>query len=116
MSRQEGDISSSLSLYRSAIRLTQELPAARSGKYRPLWTDNDQVMAYGREGDMPSDQLIVLTNFNLEYDIEVPVAESHFVIGEVVLSSRYVEQNPQRVDLRVGMKLAPSETVVVKKA
>lgn len=116
VSRQEGDISSSLSLYRSAIRLTQELPAARSGKYRPLWTDNDQVMAYGREGDMPSDQLIVLTNFNQEYDIEVRVPESHFVIGEVVLSSRDVEQNPQRVDLRVGMTLAPSETVVVKKA
>lgn len=116
VNRQEGDTASSLSLYRAAIRLSQRLPAAREGKYRPLWTDSDQVMAYGREGERPADQLIVLVNFNAEHEIEVRVPESHFVIGEVVLSSRDVEQNPQRVDLRVGVTLAPSEALVVKKA
>lgn len=116
VNRQEKDERSSLNLYRAAIRLSRELPAALSGRYRSLWTDNDQVMAYGREDSESGDQLIVLINFNKEHSMEVRVPESHFVIGEAVLSSRDVTQSVRRVDLRVGVELAPSEALVIEKA
>ncbi len=116
VTRQEGDNKSSLALYRAALRLCHDLPAARTGKYCSLQTDNDQVLAYGREDEGTGAQLIVLTNFNHEHAIKACVPESSFVIGEVVLSSLEVEQKNQRVDVRVGVTLAPNESLVIVRA
>ena len=113
--RQKQHDTSSLSLYRAAIRLTHELPSAQNGKYVPLHTDNDQVMAYGREDEGTGDQLIVLVNFSRDKQGSVRVSDSHFVIGEQVLSSISVEQSSHRVDVRAGVALEPDEVSVIKK-
>lgn len=113
--RQKQHETSSLSLYRAAIRLTHELPAAQNGRYVPLHTDHDQVMAYGREDEETGDQLVVLVNFSRDKQGSVRVSDSHFVIGEQVLSSLSVEQGGHRVDVRAGVALEPDEVLVIKK-
>lgn len=113
--RQKQHDTSSLSLYRAAIRLTHELPAAQNGTYVPLHTDNDQVLAYGRQDEEAGDELVVLVNFSRDKQGSVRVSDSHFVIGEQVLSSLAVEQNTHRVDIRAGVALEPDEVLVIKK-
>lgn len=113
--RQKQHDTSSLSLYRAALRLCHELPAAISGEYRPLHTDNEQVLAYGREDVDTGDQLVVLVNFSRDKQGNVRVTDSDFVIGELVLSSLDVEQNTRRVDIRAGVALEPDEALVIKK-
>lgn len=110
--RQKQHDKSSLALYRAAIRLCHELPAAVRGHYVPLHTDHDQVLAYGREDD--GDKLIVLVNFSRDQQQNVKVTDSRFVIGEAVLSSVDVEQNIHRVDVRAGVALAPDEALVIR--
>lgn len=113
--RQKQHSTSSLSLYRAAIRLSHELPAVRNGKYVQLHTDSDQVLAYGREAQLPEEQLVVLANFSRDKHGSVRVTDSRFVIGEIVLSSHHVEEANRRVDLRAGVTLEPDEVVVIKK-
>lgn len=113
--RQKQHEKSSLSLYKAAIRLCHELPAAMTGGYVPLRTDSDQVLAYGREDDETGDKLVVLVNFTRNKQASVKVLDSHFVIGGVILSSANVEQANRRVDLRAGVTLDSDEAIVIKK-
>lgn len=112
--RQELDKRSSLSLYRSALRLNHEYDAALYGAYVSLRAESDCVLAYGRETE-DGDQLIVLTNFSSEEQLGVKVPDSLFVLGESVLSSVSVEEELRRVDLRAGVNIAPYESIVLRK-
>lgn len=113
--RQKQHEKSSLNLYKAAIRLCHELPAAMAGRYVSLRTDSDQVLAYGREDEETGGQLVVLVNFTRNKQASVKVLDSHFVIGEVILSSINVEQTNRRVDLRAGLTIDPDEAIVIKK-
>lgn len=113
--RQKQQSTSSLALYKAALRLCNELPATVSGGYVPLHTDHDQVLAYGREDEETGDQVVVLVNFARDKQGSVRVTDSRFVIGEVILSSLHVEETNRRVDLRAGVALEADEAVVIKK-
>lgn len=111
--RQETYHKSSLSLYKAVIHLSSELSALRIGKYVSQHTDNDQVLAYAREDDEGS-KALVLVNFSRDPQPNVKVTDSHFVIGEAVLSSIDVEQRVHRVDVRAGVSLGPDEALVIR--
>ena len=113
VNRQEHEPRSSLALYRAAIRLCRELPAAASGEYVPLHTDNDQVLAYGRE-DEDGNQLVVMVNFSRDKQGGIKVTDSRFVIGEAVLSSVNVTEQIKRIDLRAGVTLEADESLVIR--
>lgn len=111
LARQKRDASSSFNLYKSALRLHHDLAAAQNGRYTSHYTDNGDVLAYGREHDgEPS--MMVLANFS-NYEQTVKVEDSLFVVGKIALSSVTVTENQHNVDLRAGVKLAPNEAVVV---
>lgn len=113
VSRQERNPRSSLALYRAAIRLCHELPVVNRGEYISLHTDNDQVLAYGRE-DHEGNQVVVLTNFSRDRQGGIKVTDSRFVIGEVVLSSVNVREDTRKVDLRAGITLEADESLVIR--
>lgn len=108
VAHQVHDLTSSLMMYKSAIQLTHELPATKTGKYQPLHSSNEAVLAYGRVAD--DSVLIVLTNFTGE-EQHVVVPDSNFVVGKSALSSVTIHQ--RKVDLRAGVILRPYEALVV---
>lgn len=101
---------STLGLYREALKLCHDIEAARYGAYVPLHTSNPHVFAYGRKVD--DVLLIVVMNFTRDAQ-HVTLPDTDFVIGQSVLSSNTVRDNLKRVDVRAGMTLEPTETLVV---
>ena len=107
---QQKDPQSTLSLFREAIRLCHELAVAQYGVYEPLHVDNGAVLAYSRRHE--DESLVVLANFT-DDEQEVRLLETDFVIAESILSSRTVDRDLARVDVRAGVTLAPNEALVI---
>lgn len=113
LTRQKQDSKSSFMLYKAANRLHHELAPIQHGTYMSLHTDNDYVLAYGRNHQ--DSCVVVVSNFS-DHEQHAKIIESPFVIGNAVLSSVTVLDNQQNVDLRAGIKLAPYEALVILQA
>lgn len=109
VTRQQQDPTSFLSLYKAAIRLRQELPAIRDGRYIPLKSDNEDVLVYGR--DAGEQQAVVLVNFTDA--TQKAVVDAPFDKGNVVLSSIDVVEQLHAASMKDGVKLRPNEAIVV---
>lgn len=107
--RQQADPVSFLSLYKTAIRLRHELSALSDGKYVPVKTDNEDVLAYARVSD--DQRVLVLVNFTNEVQSVNPVID--FDAGNVVLSSIDVCEHPRHFNRVDGIELRPNEAVVI---
>lgn len=109
VTRQQHDPKSFYSLYRAAIRMRDELPAIRDGKYVKLATDNNNVLAYVRHTD--NQDAVVLVNFTPKP--QTASLDAGFAEGKVVLSSLDVCENLGAVNLKKGVSLRPDEALVI---
>lgn len=110
--RQRVNPQSMHSLYKAAIRLNKVLPALQGNKYVPLSTNNDRVLAYGRQTD---DMLaVVVVNFSDEAQ-QALIENVDSASAKKILSSIDVEafENSQDVDMKKGLQLRPNEAVVL---
>lgn len=107
--RQQNDPVSYLSLYKSAIRLRDELPAIREGKYVAVASNNRDVLSFVRDSN--GQRALVLVNFSNQPQHVSP--EATFDTGDIVLSSIDVNQNPRSIHYSDGIELRPNEAVVI---
>lgn len=101
------------SLYKAAIRLNKTLPVLSSKQYLPCDTDNDRVLAYGRQAD--TDQAIIVVNFSAKEQYAT-VSGGNFALAKKVLSSIDVEtfgDQSQELNLEDGVRLRPNEAVLI---
>ena len=110
VNREKENRVSSLSLYATAIRLSRELKALKSGRYEPLKTDNEWVFAYGRTSG--EDEAVVVVNFS-PYVQHTELLGNDFASAKTILSSIDVTENPRNINLESGVHLQPFEALVV---
>lgn len=112
VNEQRANPKSSHALYRTAIRMMKELPAAH-GDYVPLHTDNEHVLVFGRQnGD---DKLVVAMNFSEEAQ-QAMIVGHDFTIAKKVLSSLDITDiaaGTTDIDLAQGVGLEPKEMLVI---
>ncbi|MFZ2544714.1 MAG: alpha-amylase family glycosyl hydrolase [Candidatus Saccharimonadales bacterium] len=101
---------STFALFRETLRLCHELDAIQHGKYVPMYSSNDNVLVFGRQTDEST--IVVIVNFTREPQ-HVIISDTDFVMADSVLSSNNVCENLERVDVRAGISLEPTEALVV---
>lgn len=109
VTRQQQDSTSFYALYKTAIRMRNELPAIRDGKYVSVQTDNKDVLAYARR--VEDQEAVILVNFTDKPQLAKFANKRE--AGSIVLSSIDVVEKLRKVKLVDGIDLRPNEAVVI---
>lgn len=110
---QINDPGSSYTLYKTVIHQIVRGMSAASGQYVPMQTDNEHVLAWGRQND--GDKLVVAMNFSEESQ-SVSIIGSTVMKAQKILSSIQVtdfEGDSQDVDVSQAFQLKPNELIAI---
>lgn len=97
--------------YQQLIQLRKSERLISEGHYRPLFEDDEQVLAYERYLENEDEKIIVFTNF---YDQETKITlpeQLQGCIGDVLISNH---KSLDKIELETSLTLSPYEALVIK--